>query len=155
MESQEPIHRLPISTFVSRLNRAWDEELFRTLLRQMVGDQMGVMITNLREPIEGTVTSTESEPLHLGMTTYGDGKIRVLAFADPILFRGRYGDKFNAEMSGLDLFRGALANGTCAGVLVNSALSSHSVAIDRAAIQWALDSPQSVVIPKKPWWRVW
>jgi hypothetical protein len=153
--SVHPISRLPISSFISRLNQTWDEELFRTLLRQMVTDQVGVVVTNIRAPLEGRVTSTKAEPLSLGNTTYGDGKSRLLAFADPRLFRGRYGDKFNAEISGLDLFKTALANESCFGVLVNGALSPHSVAIDRAAIQWILEPPQEPIVKRRAWWQIW
>jgi len=136
-------HTSSLSELIAQLNREWQDALFRDLLRTFLGSQLGIIVVNKPAGVAGKIVSTKSQPFTLGSTTHGDAKSRVLAFADPQAFRARFGEKFNGEMSGIDIFKTAEANSGCAGVLVNGALGLHSFAIDQAAIRWAL-AQQSV-----------
>jgi len=60
----------------------------------------------------------------------------ILVCADPDVFRRRYPSQgFNAEMDAASLFRTALSDPACEGILVNSAASAHSFPIARCDIE--------------------
>lgn len=63
-----------------------------------------------------------------------DGRTMVLACADRGVFVQRFHARFNVEVLGRELAAMALAVPDCEGILVNSASSFHSLAIDRAQI---------------------
>jgi hypothetical protein len=145
-----------LSALISQLNEGWRDELFKTFLRVFAASRLGVIVVSAPDGEAGEVISTKSQPFTLGSSAHGDGRSRILAFADPQLFRMQYGEKFNGEMSGVDILKTALANPHCEGVLVNGASSTHSVAVDRAAIRWVLAVGSVSSSPaQKPWWRFW
>jgi hypothetical protein len=146
-----------LSAFVTKLNEAWRDELFAEFLRAFTKAHVGVIVVQAPEGASGVVVSTRAQPIALGNSTHGDGKRRILAFADPQQFREKYGEKFNGEMVGLEVLNTAWSDQACEGVLVNGATSLQSVAIDREAVRWALAATKASSTPrqKKPWWRFW
>ncbi|GAA2468092.1 hypothetical protein [Winogradskya humida] len=91
---------------------------------------------------------THGERLGAGMTTYGDGKSRILSFADSDARSRWAAGRYNAGVQGAMLLRMA-ADNPCEGILVNCATREISLVIDRDTARAALNPP-----PKKtPWWK--
>jgi hypothetical protein len=76
--------------------------------------------------------------LSVGNTTHGDGKSRILCFADPDVAARVPGTPMNAGIAGHVLLRMAADDPRSAGILVNCATSQVSLVISRAAAQGAL-----------------
>jgi len=66
-----------------------------------------------------------------GGTAYGDGRLRLLAFADPAVASLAPGSQCNAGIPGAVLLRMAAGDPTQAGILVNSATEPISIIISR------------------------
>jgi len=58
----------------------------------------------------------------------------ILACADRDAFVRRFHTRFNREVLGWELAQVALVTPDCAGILLNSAASFHSLALDRARL---------------------
>lgn len=80
-----------------------------------------------------------------GNTTYGDGRSRVLACADPEAFLRNFGPRFNAGVAGEVLLRMAASDAECEGILVNSATQEISLIISRATAQSLVSRPATEV----------
>lgn len=63
------------------------------------------------------------------MTTHGDGRSRIVAYADPEVFLVNFGPRFNAGVPGEVLLGMAASDPDCEGVLVNSATQEISLVI--------------------------
>ncbi|MDP9795483.1 hypothetical protein J2S43_003995 [Catenuloplanes nepalensis] len=72
-------------------------------------------------------------------TTHGDGRQRILTFADPPVYARTFGQHFNVGVPGSVLLEMAAGDLDCAGILINSATSETSVVITREAAEAALD----------------
>ena len=148
-----------LSAFISRLVFVNDDAIYDSFCAAFLDAQVGVTASGIDEGNYGKVVSTEARPLSVGLTTHADGRDRILACADPAQFEVRYGRKFNALMLGRELAKTALFNPDCAGILVNSALSENSIAIDREKLALLLappkSSPSSPKPPLRPWWKFW
>jgi hypothetical protein len=77
-----------------------------------------------------------------------DGRSMVLACADLATFRARFHRRFNAELDAASLMNIVLANRDAQVILINSAISEHSIIIDRSTVE-------RLVAVRKPWWRFW
>jgi len=130
-----------------------DEGAIEALVHAFAHAKVGVIAIGVPEDADGNVTSTDANPVSLGNTTHGDGKQRVVAFADPEEFVKRFGQPFNAEMLGIDVYRTVDANATGHGVLVNSATSETSMIISRASAEVFLAG--DVRGERRPWWKFW
>ncbi len=75
----------------------------------------------------------------VGRTTHGDGRPRILTFADPPVYARTFGRSFTVGMPGSVLLEVAVGDPDCAGILVNSATEEISVVITREAAEAALD----------------
>ncbi|TWJ28459.1 hypothetical protein JD81_01963 [Micromonospora sagamiensis] len=73
--------------------------------------------------------------LGAGKTTHGDGRPRVLAYADPEAALRNFGPRFNAGLPGEVLLRMAATDPRCEGVLVNSAIREISLIISKSTAQ--------------------
>jgi hypothetical protein len=69
--------------------------------------------------------------LGAGKTTHGDGRQRLLAFADPEAAFRNFGPRFNAGVPGEVLLRMAASDADCEGILVNSATQEISLIISK------------------------
>jgi hypothetical protein len=75
----------------------------------------------------------------VGRTTHGDGRPRILTFADPPVYARTFGQPFTVGVPGSVLLEMAAGDPDCAGILVNSATSETSVVITREAAEAACD----------------
>ena len=73
--------------------------------------------------------------LGAGKTTYGDGRPRLLAHADPEAALRNFGPRFNAGVAREVLLRMAAGDADCEGILVNSATQEISLIISRPTVQ--------------------
>lgn len=73
--------------------------------------------------------------LGAGKTTHGDGRPRLLAYADPEAALRNFGPRFNAGVAGEVLLRMAASDADCEGILVNSATQEISLIISRPTVQ--------------------
>jgi hypothetical protein len=78
---------------------------------------------------------TVANGLGAGKTTYGDGRQRLLAFADPEAFLRNFGPQFNGGVAGEVLLRMAAGDPDCEGILVNSATREISLIISKTTAQ--------------------
>lgn len=117
------------------------DDHYREFLREFGRSKLGVL--------------AQRSPFSVGLIKGPDGGKVILAFADPPAFIQRFGQKFNAEMAGVDLLKTALANPDCQGVLVNSAKQEISVLIQRRTAQQLLGADQAPAPSARPWWKFW
>lgn len=68
-------------------------------------------------------------------TTHGDGRSRLLAYADPEAALRNFGPRFNAGIAGEVLLRMVASDTECEGILVNSATQEISLIISRPTAQ--------------------
>ena len=73
--------------------------------------------------------------LGAGRTTHGDGRPRLLAYADPEVALRNFGPRFNGGVAGEVLLRMAASDADCEGILVNSATQEISLIISRPTAQ--------------------
>jgi hypothetical protein len=96
-------------------------ELFRTSV-------VGVAIEGMPTPDQdGNLVADGDLSVH--SSTHGDGRSRILAYADPEVFLVNFGPRFNAGMRGEVLLGMAASDPDCAGILVNSATQEISLVI--------------------------
>jgi hypothetical protein len=110
-------------------------------VREFRRSKIGVVAEGAPQGVVGTVQSTEENPLHIGGTKDPDGRRVLLAFADPPAFIKKFGQIFNAEMSGESLFHAVLATPDCSGIRVNSAKREVSMILSREDIQELTGTP--------------
>jgi hypothetical protein len=79
-------------------------------------------------------------------TTHGDGRSRLLTYADPEAALRNFGPRFNAGVAGEVLLRMAASDADCEGILVNSATQEISLVISRPTAQSLL----SQSAPRRP-----
>lgn len=124
-----------LSELITYLAESWHEETFDEFLALLLKSQLGVRVDGVPDGVSGPFVVGSTQSLSLGRTTFGDGRSRILVFADPEEFIARFGLQFNGEINGAMLVNVVLYNADCEGILVNSALSSISVPIERSDIQ--------------------
>jgi len=76
--------------------------------------------------------SAAGDNLAAGRTTHGDGKPRLLAYADPEVAASRPDAQVNAGIAGRVLLQMAVGDPDCVGILVNSATGPISLVISDA-----------------------
>lgn len=143
--SATPLSDLIAVHAAARSSRTWAR--FLAAFRQA---KLGVVAEG-PQGVAGEFTTTSERPVAVSLTEHGDGRPKVLAYADPREFAVRFGQPFNAEIGGEALLGTVLANPQCSGILVNSALDSMSVVIDRATVKTLVRSADHR--PRKRWWR--
>ena len=74
-----------------------------------------------------------------GRTTYGDGRSRILTFADPEIASQVPGSQCNAGIPGQVLLQMAVVDPDCVGILVNCATRPISLLITKEAAQELLE----------------
>ncbi len=142
-----------LSTLMTQVyNRPDDNNLYYQFAVAFSRSVVGVMTIGAPVGVTGRVESTSEHLLSLGRSVTPDGRSVLLTFADPVVFSQRYGQRFNAEMSGIDALRTAEANLDCEGLQVNSALNETSIIITR---EMALAILRAETAIHKPWWKFW
>ena len=123
-------------------------------VREFRRSKIGVVAEGAPQGVVGRVQSTEENPLHIGGTRDPDGRRILLAFADPPAFIKKFGQIFNAEISGDSLFHTVLATPDCAGIRVNSAKREVSMILSREDVQELIGTPAAQT-SRAPWWKFW
>lgn len=155
----------PLSDLMRTYQESTSIEDFDALVEYFATVAVGVHLSGLApQATERNLVAGDGE-VSVGNTIHGDGKSRVVAFADPREFNRRFGPKCNGEMLGMTLFEVVLHNPSCHGILVNSAVAESSVIIPREEIESAFPflsrapamRPNQVSPPstKSKWWQVW
>ncbi|SCL19753.1 hypothetical protein GA0074692_0696 [Micromonospora pallida] len=93
--------------------------------------------------------------LGAGRTTHGDGRPRVLAYADPEAALRNFGPRFNAGVSGEVLLQIAATDPECEGILVNSAIREISLIIGKPTAQSPLAPAATDAPDRRSWWKRW
>ena len=120
----------PLSDAITKLVADTTPDNWHNFFQTLLEVDLGVIAHGLPEGFEGT-HQTQSDEVGVGRTVR-DGMNLVLTCADFDIFRERFpAHGFNAEMDALSVFRTALADPSCDGILVNSAASEHSIPITR------------------------
>ena len=101
--------------------------LFRTSV-------VGIAIEGMPVPDEHGNLVSDGE-VSAYMTKHGDGRSRIVAYADPEAFLVNFGPRFNAGVPGEVLLGMAASDPDCAGVLVNSATQEISLVIAKPVPQ--------------------
>ena len=94
-----------------------------------------------------------ADGLGAGRTTHGDGRPRVLAYADPEAALRNFGPRFNAGVSGEVLLQMAAADSDCEGILVNSAVREISLIISKPTARSLLTPTMNEAPGRRPWWK--
>lgn len=129
----------PLSYRMARVLEAPSAETWAAFHDAFLRSPVGVIASGTPG---GTGTPGTAEgPVTLARTATPDGRMMVLACADRDAFVRRFHARFNREVLGRELARAVLAMPECQGILINSAASAHSLAIDRAQIPALLQRP--------------
>lgn len=120
----------PLSDKITRLVADPSDANWNAFFNALVDADLGVVVHGVPEGVSGTIQAASDE-LGLGSTQH-EGKALLLTCADFDDFRERFPEReFNAEMDAPSVFRTALSDTACEGILVASAASVHSVPISR------------------------
>ena len=120
----------PLSDLMARVQEQPSDEAWDAFHSAFLDSPLGVIASGFAPGASGT--GRGSVRLARGATP--DGRVMVLACADRDAFAQKFHDRFNQEVLGRELARVAIAMPGCEGILVNSAASFHSIAIDRAQL---------------------
>lgn len=143
----------PLSDLIAVHIASGSPENWARFLDEFRKTKVGVHAVGVPEGVS-EFTSTADQPVSVAFTAHAGGQPMVLAYADPMAFSARFGQRFNAGMVGESVLATVLLHPDCTGVLVNSALVEMSVVIDRPTVEWLLQ-PADDQPPTKPWWRFW
>ncbi len=150
----------PLSDLINSFHQSKTDEDFDALLELFKGSPIGVLAIGVKQGESEQTIVVEEGDITLASTGFGDGKSRILAFADPREFNRRFGKKSNGEMPGSSLFAAVLLNPGCAGILLNSAQGEISVVIPRERIQGVRSMAPGIADsihqePVRKWWEIW
>lgn len=141
----------PLSDVMSEHAETKTPESYDRFLRLFRASTVGIVATGV--PADAAHGHFASGNLGAGRTTHGDGRPRVLAYADPEAALRNFGPRFNAGVSGEVLLQMAAADPDCEGVLVNSAICEISLVVSKPTAQ-SLMTPATTEAPgPRPWWK--
>ncbi len=144
----------PLSALIAAHETKRTDQTYADFLDAFMDSKLGVNAVGVPPGVAGEVVSTAQHPVSLGMT--GQSAPFILAYADPVAFRARWGNRFNAEMWGETLLTCALHRADCQGVWVNSALTEKALIIGREKIISLMYNRKLTHSPiRRPWWRWW
>ncbi len=120
----------PLSDIITKIVDDPSDENWNAFFKLLVGSSLGVVVHGLPDGMTGTVQAANDQ-YALGKTVH-QGKSLLLTCADFDEFHEAFPEsEFNAEMDAPSVFRTALSDPSCEGILVNSAASRHSVPVSR------------------------
>jgi hypothetical protein len=123
----------PLSDCIAALTVGETSVRWTRFFDALLAARLGVVIVGDLPAGTHVVGSNEAA---LATTKTPEGRVMVLACADPPVFARRYPEQpFNGDMDVPSVFRTVLASLDCQGLLINSAISEHSLPIDRAKIK--------------------
>ncbi|MGN9766573.1 hypothetical protein ACTMS2_15615 [Micromonospora sp. SD12] len=124
----------PLSDIMSEHAETKTPESYERFLELFRNSMLGIVATGaLGHAPQGHLATDGS--LSAGRTTYGDGRPRVLAYADPEAALINFGPRFNAGVSGGVLLQIAARDPDCEGILVNSGVREICLTISKSTAQ--------------------
>ncbi|MEV4134141.1 hypothetical protein AB0J72_18465 [Dactylosporangium sp. NPDC049742] len=124
-------------------------ERFVTLFRTST---VGI-VTNGTPVLDASGRLVAGSDLGAGQTTHGDGKARILTFADPEAALRNFGPRFNVGVSGAVVLQMAATDADCEGILVNSATEEVSLVISKSTARSLVASGGEAEPPRRRWWN--
>ncbi|MEO3817176.1 SseB family protein [Plantactinospora sp. B24E8] len=142
----------PLSDVMAEHAETKSPESYERFLRLFRAATIGIVaVGELAPDANGRVIADGN--LGAGRTSHGDGKSRLLAFADPEAALRNFGPRFNAGVPGEVLLRMAATDPESEGVLVNSATQEISLVISKSTAQSLLTPPTAEAPGRRPWWK--
>ncbi|MFI1995265.1 hypothetical protein [Actinoplanes sp. NPDC020271] len=127
----------PLSDVMAEHADAGSPESYGRFLRLFADSVVGIVGVSTT-PDDGPGLLSVGE-LGAGRTSYGDGQLRILTFADPEIASRTPGSQCNAGISGQVLLQMAVVDPGCVGILVNCATRPISLIITKEAAQELLE----------------
>ena len=138
----------PLSDLMAWVMEDGSDASWRAFGEAFLRSRVGVVASDVPAPGDDPVRGRPIAPLPpgggeyvvpagraaLGRAATPDGRVMILACADRDAFVRKLHARFNREVMGRDLAQVALAIPDCEGILLNSAASLHSIALDRARL---------------------
>jgi hypothetical protein len=141
----------PLSDVMSEYAETKTPESYEHFLRLFRASTVGIAATGV--PARGPHGYVADGNLGAGSTTHGDGRPRVLAFADPEAALRNFGPRFNAGLSGEVLLQMAATDPDCEGILVNSAICEISLVVSKLTAQSLLTPTDTEAPGPRRWWK--
>jgi hypothetical protein len=128
-----PDSSTPLSDCITRCIEQDTRENYEHFLHFFLGSQLGVILQGIPQGVSGQVVAGKNE-LSAAMGSTPDGKRMLLACADRAVFLQRFKRPFNAEIGAVALLKMVLANPQCEGIMINSAVSEHTILIPHGRV---------------------
>jgi hypothetical protein len=142
----------PLSEHLERCldprDEASDAANFESFLQAFVGARLGVIVVgNLPGAKPGESYVARDGQASCATVTLPGNKLMLLACADRPSFLRKFARRFNADVDARTLLTIALANPSCQGIMLNSALSDRSIALARALLPGLIERCKTVAAP--------
>lgn len=125
----------PLSDLLERYFATPNEAAAASLVAGFRSSRVGVVVG------DGSAGLPADRSMSVGLSFDREGRSFVLVFADPLVFRERFGPRFNGVMAGEDVVEIMHLREDCFGIRINSAKSNISVTIPRAVIEGGFIEP--------------
>ncbi|MGW0591814.1 SseB family protein [Streptosporangium sp. NPDC002607] len=126
----------PLSDVMDAHVQANTAETYAAFVEMFRNSVIGIIGVGLLEP-----DGRAGEGFSASQTTHGDGRPRILTFADPEVASQAPGSQCNVGIPGAVLLRMAAEDPSCEGILVNSATKLISIIISRASASAIAQGP--------------
>jgi hypothetical protein len=120
----------PLSDVMSMHADTTSPESYDRFITLFRSSTIGIVATGIPEQPDHQVVANGT--VGAGMTTHGDGRRRILAYADPEVALRNFGPRFNAGLPGEVLLQMCVDEPDCTGILVNSAIHEISLIISQS-----------------------
>lgn len=143
----------PLSDLITQCVQGGTKTSMESFEEALLTARLGIIVEGAPEGTKGAF-KVRGKGVTCGVARTPDGKTMIHACADREAFVQRYNPAFNAEIDLRGAIGIALANPACQGILINSAASEHSIALDRdklSSLQLRLDRQPGA----RPWWKFW
>jgi hypothetical protein len=146
----------PLSDAIAQVLAHDTPETYARFLDVFMQSSLGVIVTGLPPGASGAV-QVKGDGVGCAKGQTPDGRVMLLACADRAVFVTRFDRPFNAEIEAASLMNVVMTNPDCAGIMINSATSEHTIVVERATIARLMGpaGPAPTPSKNKPWWRFW
>jgi hypothetical protein len=128
------VNDTPLSDVMAEHSDTRSPESYERFLGLFRASVIGIVAVGaVRQDAQGQPVAGNN--LGAGKTTHGDGRSRLLAYADPEAALRNFGPRINAGIAGEVLLRMVASDAECEGILVNSATQEISLIISRPTVQ--------------------
>jgi hypothetical protein len=131
-----PVTDTPLSDAMAAHMQANNPETYAVFVEVFRNSVIGIVGAGALAP-----DGRAGEGYSAGRTTHGDGRPRILTFADPAVASQAPGSQCNAGVSGAVLLQMAAGDPASEGILVNSATEPISIIISRASASAVAQGP--------------